>query len=210
MGDFLLVILVIQQAIINKGGVVQMERMLTKKGVLNFKVLFAVLLCFILAFVPIASFATELDHSNDVKPSGGNNPRYRWVVDTNTYVGKAYDPAVQYLDTRATKDGEKVAISESISWENNYYGELKVSRGDIELKLGFDIKDKGTSTAYKLSTSLTKGQRVRGYVRKTYDKYKVVQKKQESYDSGVWTDTGSTAVVYVEKFTGFDPYFIYD
>lgn len=187
-----------------------MEKTLTGKGILNFKVSFIVLLCFLLTLVPMTSFADNLDDSNKVEPYSGNNPSYRWVIDTKSYVGKVYGSPVQYLDTRATKDGEKAAISESISWSNNYYGELKVTHSVLNLKLGFDVKEKGTGTAYKLSASLTKGQRVRGYVRHTYDKYKIVQKRQESYDPGVWYDIGQTAVVHAEEFTGFDPYFIYD
>ncbi|MGL5575261.1 MAG: hypothetical protein ACRDCW_06905, partial [Sarcina sp.] len=103
-----------------------------------------------------------------------------------------------YHGSPATKDGEYDTVSFSKSYSHEMEGNIQVSKNVISASVGYSIGESVSFSNSRNSAPLKKGQYVKGYIKKTYQRTPIYQRKY-LYDLGVETPTSTTATGYADR-----------
>ncbi len=102
-------------------------------------------------------------------------PHRVWSVKSSSYQGiTANGQSWHQFDKQPMKKGAYYTLKYSSSYKGTISGELKVTKAQIEAKLGFDYS-KSESFSKSYTEQATKNCTGYGYYKKQYKKYKVVQ-----------------------------------
>lgn len=103
-----------------------------------------------------------------------------------------------YTGSPATRAGERDSFTKTVSYKRELSGNIKVTYKQLESVLGFKASATDSFSITKTSGSLAKGEYVKAYYMKNYNRYKVTQ-RQYIRTNGITSPTSSYAYAYVDK-----------